>query len=225
MLRVFRIALPILLLGAAVTAQELKSIELPKPDTTGGKPLMQVLKNRHSSREFSADTLPMPVLSNLLWAACGINRAGEGKRTSPSAMNWQEIDVYVATAQGLFLYDPIKHVLQPVLSEDIREKTGMQPFVKDVPVNLVYVADMARIEQGVGCRQELLYRRRCRICQRECLSVLRVGRSCDCRARFGRSRSSGKGDETARRSENHSCPVGWLSEEIGAMEKTILRLR
>lgn len=148
MLRVFRVALPILLLGAAVTAQELKSIELPKPDTTGGKPLMQVLKNRHSSREFSADTLPMPVLSNLLWGACGINRAGEGKRTSPSAMNWQEIDVYVATAHGLFLYDPMKHALQPVLSEDIREKTGMQPFVKDVPVNLVYVADLARISGG-----------------------------------------------------------------------------
>ncbi|MCX6832546.1 MAG: nitroreductase family protein [candidate division Zixibacteria bacterium] len=148
MLHAFRIVLPILLLSTAVVAQGLKPIELPKPDTTGGKPLMQVLKNRHSSREFSADTLPMPVLSNLLWAACGINRTGEGKRTAPSAMNWQEIDVYVATAHGLFLFDPIKHALQPVLSEDIREKTGMQPFVKDVPVNLVYVADMAKVNKA-----------------------------------------------------------------------------
>ena len=148
MLHAFRIVLPILLLSTAVVAQGLKPIELPRPDTTGGKPLMQVLKNRHSSREFSADTLPIPVLSNLLWAACGINRTGEGKRTSPSAMNWQEIDVYVATAHGLFLYDPLKHVLQPVLSEDIREKTGMQPFVKDVPVNLIYVADMAKVNKA-----------------------------------------------------------------------------
>ena len=148
MLHAFRIVLPILLLSTAVVAQGFKPIELPKPDTTGGKPLMQVLKNRHSSREFSADILPMPVLSNLLWAACGINRSGEGKRTSPSAMNWQEIDVYVATAHGLFLYDPIKHVLQPVLSEDIREKAGMQPFVKDVPLNLIYVADMAKVSKA-----------------------------------------------------------------------------
>jgi nitroreductase len=148
MLHAFRIALPILLLSTAVVAQGLKPIELSKPDTIGGKPLMQVLKSRHSSREFSADTLPTPVLSNLLWAAGGINRAGEGKRTAPSAMNWQEIDVYVATAHGLFLYDPSKHVLQQVLSEDIREKTGIQPFVNEVPVNLIYVADMAKVSKA-----------------------------------------------------------------------------
>ncbi len=109
---------------------------------------MQALQNRHSSREFSADTLPLPALSNLLWAACGINRTAEGKRTAPSAMNWQEIDVYVATAHGLFLFDPVKHALVPVLSEDIREMTGMQPFVKDVPVNLIFVADLQKINRA-----------------------------------------------------------------------------
>jgi SagB-type dehydrogenase family enzyme len=148
MIRFFVLILMVLVLGVTLIAQDLNSIPLPKPDTTGGKPLMQVLKNRHSSREFSADTLSLPVLSNLLWAACGINRAGENKRTSPSAMNWQEIDVYVATAHGLFFYDPLKHALQPVLSEDIREKAGVQPFVKDVPVNLIYVADMAKASRG-----------------------------------------------------------------------------
>jgi nitroreductase len=148
MLNAFKIVLSILLLGTAVVAQGQQPIQLSKPDTTGGKPLMQVLKNRHSSREFSADTLPVSVLSNLLWAACGINRTGEGKRTAPSAMNWQEIDVYVATEHGLFIYDPMNHVLQPVLSKDIREKTGMQPFVKDVPVNLVYVADMTKVNKA-----------------------------------------------------------------------------
>ena len=144
-----RVVLAILavLLGAAVAAQDMKPIELPKPDTSGGKPLMQALKNRHSDREFSADTLTLPVLSNLLWAGCGINRP-DGKRTAPSAMNWQEIDVYVATAHGLYLYDPAKNILQPILSDDIREKTGMQPFVKEVPINLVYVADMAKASKG-----------------------------------------------------------------------------
>ncbi|MCX6829660.1 MAG: SagB/ThcOx family dehydrogenase [candidate division Zixibacteria bacterium] len=148
MVRIIMILLPILLLGVAVVAQDLKPIELPKPDTTGGKPLMQVLKNRHSSREFSADTLSLPVLSNLLWAACGINRPEEGKRTAPSAVNWQEVDVYVATAHGLYQYEPKQHILQPILAEDIREKTGSQPFVKEVPVNLIYVADYAKITRA-----------------------------------------------------------------------------
>jgi SagB-type dehydrogenase family enzyme len=135
-------------LCAALTAQDLKPIELPKPDTTGGRPLMQVMKDRHSAREFSSDTLPFPVLSNLLWAACGINRAEAGKRTAPSAVNWQEVDVYIATAHGVYMYEPKQHVLLPVLNEDIREKTGTQPFVKEVPINLVYVADFAKITRG-----------------------------------------------------------------------------
>ena len=138
----------VVILSAAVAAQDMKPVELPKPDTTGGKPLMQALKNRHSDREFSSDSLPLPVLSNLLWAGCGINRPESGKRTAPSAMNWQEIDVYVATAHGLYLYDPAKHILQPILSNDIREMTGTQPFVKEVPINLVYVADMAKASKG-----------------------------------------------------------------------------
>jgi len=124
-----------------VTAQELKPIQLPAPDTSGGKPLMQALQDRHSTRDFSTDTLSLPVLSNLVWAACGVNRTGEGKRTAPSAMNKQEIDLYLATANGLYLYNPTKHTLQHLLPADIREKTGMQDFVKDVPLNIVYVAD------------------------------------------------------------------------------------
>lgn len=147
MLHVIRALLPILLLGAVVAAQDLKPIELPKPDLTGGKPLMQVLNERHSTREFSGDSLSLPTLSSLLWAACGINRPEAGKRTAPSAVNWQEIDVYVATATGLYVYDPAKHALNPVLSNDIREKTGVQPFVKEAPVNLIYVADFAKINR------------------------------------------------------------------------------
>ena len=110
-----------------------------------GRPLMQVLKDRSSSRAFSGEKLPTQVLSNLLWAAFGVNRPDAGKRTAPSAMNWQEIDIYVASADGLSLYDAKAHALKPVLSEDIRALTGRQPFVQEVPVNLVYVADFARM--------------------------------------------------------------------------------
>ena len=106
---------------------------------------MQVLKDRKTSREFSPEKLPLQILSNLLWAAFGVNRSDSGKRTAPSANNRQEIDIYVATAEGFYLYDAKSHALMPVLAEDIREKTGRQPFVKDAPVNLVYVADLAKM--------------------------------------------------------------------------------
>jgi len=109
---------------------------------------MQVLKSRQSSRDFSTDSIPLPVLSNLLWAACGVNRTESGKRTSPSAMNWQEIDLYIVTASGVFRYDAKTHALEQILTGDIRERTGSQPFVKEVPVNLVYVADYARMSRG-----------------------------------------------------------------------------
>jgi nitroreductase len=128
--------------------QESKIIKLPAPDLSGGKPLMQCLKLRQSSREFSPEKLPLPVLSNLLWAAYGINRPESGKRTVPSAVNWQNIDLYVATADGLFLYEAEEHALLQVLDQDIRALTGTQDFVKIAPVNLIYVGDYARIPRG-----------------------------------------------------------------------------
>lgn len=129
-------------------AQEPKEIKLLKPQTEGGLPLMQALKARQSSREFSADKLPLQVLSNLLWAADGVNRADSGKRTAPSAVNWQNIDIYVALAEGLYVYKPVEHVLQGILAQDIRAATGSQDFVKDVPLNFIYVADFSKINRG-----------------------------------------------------------------------------
>lgn len=124
--------------------QELKTISLPKPQTEIGRPLMQVLNDRKSSREFSAEKLPPQALSNLLWAAFGINRADSGRRTAPSAMNRQEIDIYVATAEGLFVYDANAHRLNQILADDVRGQTGTQPFVKEAPVDFVYVADLSK---------------------------------------------------------------------------------
>ena len=150
-LTAFRLVLPLMLIYVNVVfAEELKSIQLPKPQLDGGKPLMQVLKERKSAREFNSEKLPLQVLSNLLWAASGVNRPESGRRTAPTAANWQEIDIYLAMAEGLYLYEAKSHLLKPVLAEDIRALTGRQSFVKDAPLNLIYVADFSRIGRGTN---------------------------------------------------------------------------
>ena len=105
--------LALLCLGAAA-ADPLKPVSLSPPQTTGGRPLMHVLKDRSTSRSFSSEKLSPQMLSNLLWAAFGINRPESGHRTAPSAMDRQEIDIYVAMAEGLYVYEAKTHVLQPV---------------------------------------------------------------------------------------------------------------
>jgi nitroreductase len=137
----------LLFVAVSLPAQELKPIPLPKPQTEGGKPLMQALSERKSGREFSSEKLPPQVLSNLLWAAWGVNRA-DGRRTAPSASNRQEIDVYVVTSDGVSLFDAKNHRLEPVAAGDFRAATGGQPFVSQAPLNLVYVADQAKTKSS-----------------------------------------------------------------------------
>jgi len=120
------------------------SIPLPPPAKHGGLPLMDALAKRHSSREFASTPLPLPLLSDLLWAAYGMNRAGGG-RTVPSALNAQEIDVYVALPAGAYFYDAAAHQLHLVAASDLRRVTGYQDFVDEAPLDLVYVADHARM--------------------------------------------------------------------------------
>jgi nitroreductase len=127
-----------------ILAEEPKPIQLSKPQIGSGNPLMQLLWKRMSSREYSPQPLPVEVLSNMLWAASGINRP-DGKRTAPTASNRQEIDIYVASANGLYLYDTKTNLLNPILAEDIRAMTGRQPFVKEAAVNLIYVADYSKM--------------------------------------------------------------------------------
>ena len=134
--------------AAVVRAQEKANISLSKPDTKGGKPLMHCLNARQSIRQFSDRPLEPEVLSNLLWAAFGVNRPSSGKRTAPSASNRQEIDIYVATEAGVYLYDARAHALKPVLGQDIRAMAGIQRFTQEAPVNLIYVADFARMGRG-----------------------------------------------------------------------------
>jgi len=139
------LVLVLLAASAVCSAEDLKAVTLPAPQTDGGKPLMQALKNRQSTREFSSEKLPAQLLSNLLWAAWGINRPDSGKRTAPSASNREEIDIYVATSDGLYRYDAKEHRLQPVLAGDLRAQTGTQTYVATAPLNLVYVADFAKM--------------------------------------------------------------------------------
>jgi len=121
-------------------------IKLPPPEMTGGMPLMDALQARHSTREFDVRPLPTQTLSNLLWAASGVNRPDSGKRTAPSARDWREIDVYVALADGTYRYDPPSHSLKPIVKGDLRGLTGVQDFVATAPVNLVYVANPDRMD-------------------------------------------------------------------------------
>jgi nitroreductase len=135
-MKMLHLTLACLLIASSLFAQELKPISLPKPQTDGGRPLMQVLKERQTRREFTPGSLSSQVLSNLLWAAWGINRP-DGRRTAPSASNRQEIDVYVAVAEGLYLYNAQIHQLEPVVKEDLRAET-------DAALNLIYVADQTK---------------------------------------------------------------------------------
>jgi SagB-type dehydrogenase family enzyme len=129
--------------AANVHAQEI--IKLPPPKTEGGMPLMQALKERKSDREFSSRQLSPETLSSLLWAAWGINRP-DGHRTAPSARNLQDIDVYVAMSDGLYLYEAKDHQLIKILNEDIRAATGNQEYVAKAALNLIYVSDLARLK-------------------------------------------------------------------------------
>ncbi len=120
------------------------SISLPPPEKHGGLPLMEALVKRQSSRDFAPDPLPMQLFSNLLWAAYGMNRS-DGGRTSPSALNVQEIDIFVALPSGAYRYDAKGHELHLVASSDLRRITGYQDFVDEAPLDLVYVADHSRM--------------------------------------------------------------------------------
>ena len=143
-----------LLLSGALAARELAPVKLPAPKMEGGMPLMQALKARQSAREFGTGKLSPQVLSNLLWAAWGINRPDSGKRTAPSAHDWQETDVYVVTASGAYLYDARSNRLVPVAAGDLRALAGVQAFVKEAPVSLVFVADTARMKGAAPDMQQ-----------------------------------------------------------------------
>jgi hypothetical protein len=130
--------------ATVAVAQEPKPLQLPLPRNQGGQPLFAALKERRSTREYSDRSLQVQILSDLLWAAFGINRPS-GDRTAPYWRHIMVIDIYVALADGVWLYEPRMHTLLPHLKDDIREQTGLQDFVATAPLNLIYVAHGERM--------------------------------------------------------------------------------
>ena len=129
----------------ATIAREIRTIRLPRPYNEAGGDLMHALRLRRSTRSFSPRPLPDDVLSTLLWAACGINRSVTGGRTAPSAHGWREVDVFAALPEATYLYDAAANALLPAARKDLRALTGVQDYVGSAPLNLVYVADFARM--------------------------------------------------------------------------------
>ena len=161
--RTFVKTLPALTVLASTTAgfaqdtptapQDLKPITLPKPDMDGGKSVLAALKERKTTRNISTKELPAQSLSNLLWAAFGVNREkgsfGKPGRTAASASNSQEIDLYVALPEGVYLYEAIPHRLTPVVAGDLRGRAG-RGAAASAPVNIFFVVDLARYDTGPG---------------------------------------------------------------------------
>lgn len=138
------LTITLLALSLVLSAQENKVFSLSEPHKEGGMPLMEALAKRSSSRQFLPQKLAQQQLSDLLWAANGINRPGNGKRTAPSARNQQEIDIYVIMEKGTFLYQPKTHTLKQITGNNISRYAGSQRFVQDAPLNLLYVANYSR---------------------------------------------------------------------------------
>ncbi|MCB2196195.1 MAG: SagB/ThcOx family dehydrogenase [Bacteroidetes bacterium] len=123
-------------------------IDLPTPDKTGGKPLMQALNERQSNRDFIDKDLTEQQLSDLLWAAYGINRPEDNKHTTPTSRNKQDIEIYLTSKDGVFLYIPETHTLKQINDQDLRKVSGKQAFVKKAAVNLIYVSDFNKLGKG-----------------------------------------------------------------------------
>jgi hypothetical protein len=132
-------------MGRLAAAEETPVIPLPPPRSQGGKPLIEALRLRRSIREYSSRPLSPQVLSDLLWAAFGVNRPASGDRTAPYWRHVMVIDIYVAMPDGVWIYEPKEHKLLPHLRDDIRAKTGTQDFVATAPLNLVYIAHGERM--------------------------------------------------------------------------------
>jgi len=135
------------------TVRILQPITLPKPEKDGGKSVLAALQERRTIRNISSKKLPRQVLSNLLWAAFGVNRKraafDKPGRTAPSASNSQEIDLYVAMPEGVYLYEAIPHCLIPVIAGDFRSRAG-RGSATTAPVNIFYVVDLTRYDLGPG---------------------------------------------------------------------------
>ncbi len=134
-----------------------ENIKLPKPEIKAGKSVMQSLQERKSTREFADKELTKQQLSNLLWSAWGINRKEDGKRTAPSAFNWQDISLYVALKSGTYVYNAKEHELEEVVKGDLKAATGGQAYVATASANLVYVSDYSKLVKTKTEQERVMY--------------------------------------------------------------------
>lgn len=137
------ISFVLFILFFSLNAQDIK---LPQPITTGGLPLMETLSKRETNRNFSQEEISNQKLSNLLWAAFGINREN-GRRTAPSARNAQETDIYVFTKERVYLYIPDQNLLKEVHHQDSRSKLVKQEGFVDCPLLLLLVANYDKMDR------------------------------------------------------------------------------
>jgi len=140
------------LIVGCMSAQD--NIKLPEPVMQGGMPLMEALKNRQTIRQIAAKKLDPQQLSNLLWAANGVNRPENGKRTSPTARNMMQIKIYVVLEEGIFFFDPDIHELVLHKKGNHRSIVGRQPFTHNAPVGLIFVADFDKMPDMTKEQQE-----------------------------------------------------------------------
>lgn len=147
-------------LGCSASSQNLLPVELPRPTLNRGKSVLKALQKRKTIREIRDKKLSLQVLSNLLWAACGVNRKkgpfGIPGRTAASASNSQEIDLYVAMQEGIFLYDAFHHRLVPVVASDLRALAigpGQANFGARAPVRLIYIVDVNKLSNTSGYQE------------------------------------------------------------------------
>jgi hypothetical protein len=152
------------MITSAPETQTLQTIQLPSPLSDQDTSVFAALEHRKTTREIAGRPLPLQLLSNLLWAACGVNRKtgpfGMGGRTAASASNSQEIDIYVALKEGVYLYDPINNSLSPVVAGDLRAGAltpGQRGFKANGPVQLIYVVDIQRLTHSQGFQEPGLH--------------------------------------------------------------------
>lgn len=141
-----------LLAAPFLQAQDLAPIRLNSPNLDRTATMMAAFQNRASSVDWAATKLSTQDLSDLLWAGNGVNRPEESKRTAPSAINAQDIDIYVFLEEGAYLYNARENILQPIAKGDFKaEAVGPRPGsvtpASQPPVLLVLVSDISRFSR------------------------------------------------------------------------------
>jgi hypothetical protein len=203
----------VLVAAPASATQETEPIALPPPRSTGGKPLIEALMLRRSTREYSERPLPLQVLSDLLWAAFGVNRPS-GDRTAPYWRHIMIIDVYAVMANGVWLYEPKRHALLPRLSGDVRAQTGPSGFRRDSSAQSRLCRSRRAHAGHFASRATPLCFGRFRLYRAECLSVLRVGRTRNGLQRCRRLRQAQSSHATWYRPIRHLRANRRLSAEL-----------